>query len=75
MKVCDQCQKKIEGVDFIQVTFVGKVQQIPLMFKRAFQFEFCSLNCFQEFFNLLSREQYEEDEQRKKERDARNRIQ
>jgi len=71
MKVCDQCQKKIEGLDFIQVTFVGKVQQIPLMFKRAFQFEFCSLNCFQEFFNIFAKEKFEEEERSRKKDESR----
>jgi len=66
MKVCDQCQKRIEGLDFIQVTFIGKVQQISLIFKRAVQFEFCSLNCFQEFFNIFAKEKFEEEERSRK---------
>jgi len=56
MKVCDQCGKKIEGMDFIQVTFIGRMQQIPLMFKHSMQLEFCSLTCFQEFFKFVIKE-------------------
>lgn len=56
MKVCDHCKKNIQGMDYIQVTFLGRLQQLPLTFRRGVQLEFCSFTCFQEFFKFLVKE-------------------
>lgn len=71
MKYCDYCKKKIEGMNYIQVTFLGKLQQIPNMFKREVQLEFCSFNCFQEYFNLFVKEQFEAEERWRQEYEKR----
>jgi len=71
MKICDKCNKKIKDLDFIQLTFMGRTQSIPMFFKKPIQLEFCSLNCFQEFFVIFSEERFRDEERRRQENEDR----
>jgi hypothetical protein len=66
MKKCDTCKKDITDNSFIQVTFYGNCQRLMLYWRKPIQLEFCSFNCFQEYFNMLTREQAMEELEEKR---------
>ena len=69
MKKCDYCKKDIHEMNYIQVTFLGETQRIAQFFRRPIQLEFCSFNCFQEYFNLMIKEQAIEEERVRQEKE------